>query len=155
MGLFRTFRWSSYLLLLSVSTIALLIVWFSRSIVRLCVPDEQDGPVWTADFYDVGAGVALFVLVALVGTVVMFANSRQPILLVSDVLYTNLPSHITPVQRWRPKPPPPPPPPVPPPQLPLHTPPVKVMVTVTRVVGEHAKRKRSVDPFAPLAFPFR
>jgi hypothetical protein len=97
--------WSSYTIVLSLATLALLPVWLIRCLVRYADHHRPaDEEVWDADWFDVAGGVSIFVLVALVGVIASSSSPPQPVLLVTDsveVLSSNLPAHVTSVQRWR------------------------------------------------------
>lgn len=110
MGRLSHVTWPSYIVVLSLATLALLLVWFARGMVRYMDterPPEEE--IWSADAYDVTAGLALFVIVAFIGIVVACSSSPQNIVLISDsidLLSSDLPAHITRVQQWTGKDPP-------------------------------------------------
>jgi len=83
--------WVVVLILLG-AIIASMLVWLVRSIVRSVDPsdaEKEDGQSpWRADWYDVGVGIVLFILTAIVG-IVLACRCSQTVLYVSSVPMTS------------------------------------------------------------------
>lgn len=106
MGRCSNVSWPAIFLVTAIASLFMLMVWFIRCLVRLGdssqSPDEE---VWGWDWYDVAAGLSLFILAALVGVLVSCRGHARELLVSSDpkVLSAPHPRHITPVRMWTPQ----------------------------------------------------
>jgi hypothetical protein len=163
MGRLSGVSWPSYLIVLSLSIFAILMIWLIRCIIRYNdneLPSDEE--IWSADMCDVSGGISLFIIVSVVGIVYVCSSSPQHVVLITDsheLLSADLPLHITPVQRWRKKRP----------QIPLRqevpviskihlqviAPDVPTDLDLIRSTFATAERKHTShikDPFAPILF---
>ena len=93
--------------MLACTVFACPLVWIVRSAVRYINDDDEE--IWSADCYDVAAGIALFIIIAAVGSVIAFTKFPQKIVLIASsavLSSTDIPEHVTPIQRWHAKIPP-------------------------------------------------
>ena len=97
--------WQAFLIVLSLSTLSLVLVYTLRCLIRYV--DEEyytNEDMWTADRYDFLGGIALFILVALTGIISFHSMRPRNVVLISDspeLLSSNLPYYVTPVMKWK------------------------------------------------------
>lgn len=84
MGRASNVAWPSMFIVTAVSILCLMLVWFIRSILRYIdnthTPDDE---VWGLDWFDVLAGVGLFIFVVVAG-VVIACRGHQKVILISS-----------------------------------------------------------------------
>jgi|SanBayMetagenome_1026888.scaffolds.fasta_scaffold04408_5 hypothetical protein len=104
MGRASNVAWPSMFIVTAVSILCLMLVWFIRSILRYIdnthTPDDE---VWGLDWFDVLAGVGLFIFVVVAGVVIACRGHQKVILISSNptVLSSPQPTHTTPVQSYQ------------------------------------------------------
>jgi hypothetical protein len=103
MGRCSHVSWPRVLLVTCIAVVAFLLVWFIRCLIRVYEDDRPSSEaVWSADWCDVVAGCALFILSAIAGIIIACTGAQHVLLVTSDpkLLSAPMPSHVTPIRQW-------------------------------------------------------